>query len=251
MFFIISKILFFLITPIIWVIVLFAIALFVKKPNVRKRFLIIGLFVFLLFTNNYIFTIIAQNWEIEPIKPSKIIEKYEYGIVLGGMSSVNPKSGVIQYASSIDRLLKAIELYKRGTIKKIVITGGSGLLLNPKQKEATDLKETCIMLGIMDTDLILEPNSKNTRETALFTKKLIGIPNSKILLITSGFHMRRSEGCFKKVGFKLDVFATDPIVPSRIDPDDYFLPKTDPLGKWTMLFKEWIGYVSYKLAGYI
>jgi len=250
MFFILSKVLSFLIMPILWIILLFIIALFSKKPTIRKRFLIIGLLVFLLFSNNFLFTKVAEKWEIEPVKASKINEKYEFGVVLGGMSSVNLKTGIVQYSSSIDRLLKAIELYKRGTIKKILITGGSGLLLHQQLKEADFLKQTCIMLGIKDTDLVLESNSKNTRENALFTKKLIGT-ESKILLITSGFHMRRSAGCFKKAGFKLNVFATDPLVPSIPSPDDYFLPKTDPLEKWNILFKEWIGFASYKVAGYI
>ena len=168
MFFILSKILYFIITPIFWVVVLIFLSLFFKKSNLKKRFGIFALLLLLLFSNNFIFTKVSDLWEIQPIKAETVKGKFEYGVVLGGMASVNPKTGVIKYSPSIDRLLKGIELYKNGTIKKVLITGGSGLVISKGQKEALELKSTCIMLGVRWEDLILEADSKNTHENALF-----------------------------------------------------------------------------------
>ena len=63
--------------------------------------------------------------------------------------------------------------------------------------------------------------------------------------------MRRAAGCFKKCGFNFDTFSTDPLEVQFMGIDDYFIPKADPIYKWTIVIKEWIGYISYKLAGYI
>ena len=117
-------------------------------------------------------------------------------------------------------------------------------------KEAIILKDLCLKLGIPKKDLIIEPVSRNTRENAVFTRKMFSNYNQKVILITSAFHMRRAAGCFKKAGFNIDTFGTDPLEIAVFGIDDYFIPKADPINKWTILIKEWIGYISYKLAGY-
>ena len=250
MFFILSKILYFIITPIFWIFVCITLTLFIKKSGLKKRFGIASLLLFFVFCNNFLFTKASNCWEIRPVKAITLTGQYEYGVVLGGMASADPKTGIIRYSSSIDRLLKGIELYKNGTVKKILITGGSGLLYSKGQKEALQLKSTCLMFGVKEDDLILESESKNTHENALFTKRIIGT-QSKIVLITSGFHMRRSIGCFAKEGFSFIPYATDPLAPSILGPDDYFLPKAETLDKWNLLIKEWVGYLAYMIAGYI
>ncbi len=63
--------------------------------------------------------------------------------------------------------------------------------------------------------------------------------------------MRRSMGCFKKEGFKFEVYPVDTYELSYLGPDDYFMPNPAPLEKWGVFIKEWIGYTAYKVAGYI
>ncbi len=89
------------------------------------------------------------------------------------MVSENIFTGKVQFSESIDRLMQAIILYKHDKIKKIVITSGSSILLNQRVKEADILLPFCISLGIPKNDIIIEPNSRNTHENALFTKELI------------------------------------------------------------------------------
>ena len=166
------------------------------------------------------------------------------------MASQNVFTGKTTFNPSIDRLLQGIILYKQGTIKKIVISSGSGLIFGNEIKEAIILKDLCLKLGIPKKDLIIEPVSRNTRENAVFTRKILSNYNQKVILITSAFHMHRAAGCFKKAGFNLDTYSTDPLEIAVFGIDDYFIPKADPINKWTILIKEWIGYISYKLAGY-
>ena len=251
MFFLLSKILYFIITPVFWIVLLLVLALLLKKPNLRKRLLIACLAVSILFTNTYIFNIIVNAWEYPLISLKDSGQIYEYGIVLGGMASENIKTGKIKFSSSIDRLMQAIILYKQGNLKKIIFTGGSGLVFNQESKEAYTLQNICYKLGIPKQDIIIEPYSKNTHENAVNTKKIITEKNVKVLLITSAFHMRRSAACFKHEGYNFDAYPTDSLEEQNLGLDDYFLPKATPLLDWAYIIKELVGFMAYKFAGYI
>lgn len=251
MFFFFSKILYFLINPIVWIVLLLIFALiFRKKARVLKYFLIAALSISIIFSNAALFTFVVKKWEIAPVTPQNFKGHYKYAIVLGGMASVGP-GNKLHVGTSIDRILTAIALYHKGQVEKIVITGGSGTLTGQTRKEAPYIENFCISMGVDEDDIIIEQESRNTYENALFTKQKIGIPTEKTLLITSAFHMRRSIGCFKKQGFVFDVLSADPSGEPKLYIDDYFLPKADPLMKWNFLIKEWFGYFSYKMAGYI
>lgn len=250
MFFILSKLLYFIITPVFWILILLILAFVIKRAKVQKKLLLTGIIVFIFFTNNFIVNIFLINWEVPVISAKTITEKYENGVVLGGMLTVNSKNNKIQFSPSIDRLLQAITLYKQGIIKRIVISGGSGSVFNQDDKEAIFIKNICTQLGIPQNDIIIETDSKNTHENALLTRKIIGTQN-EIILFTSAFHMRRASACFRHEGFKIKCFSTDPLELPFLGPDDYFIPKADPLIKWSLIIKEWVGYISYKIAGYI
>jgi uncharacterized SAM-binding protein YcdF (DUF218 family) len=160
----------------------------------------------------------------------------------------------VQFFRGVDRLIQTIDLYKRGVIKKIIFTGGSGRILKPQMKEGGLLKPYILKMGVAEQDLYIENESNNTRENALFTKELIEKEklNGTFLLITSAFHMRRSIGCFRKVGYNIDYYVTDRYAgPRKWDPDFLFIPNVSTINDWNVILKEWVGYITYKLMGYI
>jgi len=71
-------------------------------------------------------------------------------------------------------------------------------------------------------------------------------------LITSAFHMKRAQACFKKQDVKFDVFSTD-LYTGELEytPFDLFVPNVGAIKTWTILIKEWLGMIAYKVAGYI
>ncbi len=143
MFFILSKVFYFFVTPIFWIFLFMLLALLLKNPKTKKWFLVLGILFLLFFSNGYFFNRVCRRWEL-PIKEAYEIKgKYDYGIVLGGMASINIRTHKMKISESIDRILQAIILYKQGSIKKIVITGGSGMVFNQKDKEAFTLKNYC------------------------------------------------------------------------------------------------------------
>ena len=118
MFFILSKILSFLIDPLFWILILFILSVVLKKSYKQKRYFIAGLAFLLLFSNGLFFNFINEKWEI---KEYSIHEHFDYGVLLGGMISLNSTKENVQFLQNNDRLLNTIELYKTGIIKNIDI----------------------------------------------------------------------------------------------------------------------------------
>ena len=154
----------------------------------------------------------------------------------------------------VDRLLQAVQLYKKGKIKKIVFTGGSGSLTYPEMKEGLYIRNFLLLLGIPKEDFFIESESNNTHENATFTKPVLDkeFPQGKFLLITSAYHMRRSLGCFKKAGIVCTPYSTDRYAGERKMAFDFFLiPNSDAMEVWQAALHEMSGYLIYKAAGYL
>ena len=252
MFFILSKILVFIITPLVWIIMLLFISFFSKKEIRKRTSLKWALGLTLLFTNPFIFDECARIWEIPATKFADL-KTYDYGIVLGGMSVNDESLDRVQFYRGVDRLIQAIDLYKRGYIKKIIFTGGSGRLLHPEMKEGELVKPYMIKMGVAPQDIYIENESQNTRENAVFTKALIDKENlnGSYLMITSAFHMRRGLRCFKKVGISADPYSTDRYAGARkFEFDNLFIPNISSINDWTGFIHEMFGYVTYRMMGY-
>ncbi|MCE3279348.1 MAG: hypothetical protein K0S44_1539 [Bacteroidetes bacterium] len=253
MFFVFSKILAFLITPIVWIVLLLSWGLLTKNEKRKKYLLRLTLILILFFSNNFIFDEMVRCWEL-PATEYKEVKKYQYGIVLGGMSSYDPAMQRAQFYRGVDRLIQTVELYRKGIIKKIIFTGGSGSILHPEQKEGNYINRYLLYMGIPKEDFLIESESQNTRENATLTKKMLDEKNIKgdFLLITSAFHMRRSLGCFRKVGLSVDPYSTDRYSgPRKFEFDHLIIPNISAMYDWTNIIHEIVGYVTYKLSGYL
>jgi uncharacterized SAM-binding protein YcdF (DUF218 family) len=151
-------------------------------------------------------------------------------------------------------MIQALELYHDGKIHKILLTGGSGYINFQEWKESSLIADVLLKSGVKKEDLILENNSRNTYENALFTADILkkGNYGSRYLIITSAFHMRRSLACFKKAGITGDTFSADTRFPAHINTLDKIIkPDAEYLWMWDALIHEWVGMLMYKLAGYI
>lgn len=253
MFFIISKLLSFIITPVVWVAALLIVAIITRNPLRRKKFLIAGFIVFYVFSNDFLLDTSMRMWEVPAIHDEEIKEKYDVGIVLGGMIAYDSELKRPQFKQGSDRLFQAVTLYHKGKIKKLLIDGGSGSLTE-STLEAPVLKTYLLQQGLPDSVIAIEPNSKNTHENALFVKPILDslAPHGKYLLITSGYHMRRSLKCFEKVGIHTMPFSTDRYAgPPKFQFDYAFIPDVGALQGWDALLHEWVGYITYRISGYI
>jgi len=252
MFFLLSKLFTFLLLPITWLFVLLMIALFSRKPLRKKRSLLLFGLAFYVFCNSFLANEFMRVWEIAPVAEDNL-PVYDAGIVLSGMMTYDITLKKYQFMHGVDRLLQAIELYKKGKIRKIVFTGGSGSLTYSYIKEGMLIKNYLLRIGIPPADLFIETESNNTHENATFTKPILDkeFPNGKFLLITSAYHMRRSIACFKKAGIHVTPYSTDRQAGERKFVFDFmFIPNVDALEVWQMAIHEMVGYLIYKMAGY-
>ncbi len=253
MFFILSKILHYILAPLVWIMALLIISIIIKNNSRKRKLRIIAFILLILFTNPFIQDEFMRSWEINAVQISELKENYDYGIVLTGMITYDSKYERINFLRSADRIFQTLDLYKRGIITKIFITGGSGLLFDQENKEAILLKDYLIHIGIPEEDILIESESKNTYENALETAKILKPEenNDTYLLITSAFHMRRAAGCFKKQGFKFDQFVTDRYAGNRkYELHHLIVPKAGALQRWTILVREVSGFIIYKIVGY-
>jgi uncharacterized SAM-binding protein YcdF (DUF218 family) len=255
MFFILSKILHFLIMPLSWITGILLYAIFTRR-NARKPKLVITAFLLLyLFSNSFLFNEAIGLWEVKATDHDSLQHKpYSAVIVLGGLSFWDYHLKRIQFNRSADRILQALDVYEKGIAKTLIISGGSGSLSKPDERESVYIKEYLKILGYHDEEIIIEPNSRNTYENAVETKKLLDSLNLKgpYLLVTSGYHMQRALACFRKQGMTVEPYSADRCAGERkFYPDNLFIPNAGVLTGWDMLLHEWIGYLMYKMAGYV
>lgn len=250
MFFLLSKILSFLIDPFFWIITFLIVSLLHKRKYLRRRFLTFGILFLVLFSNSLIYNFVDDLWSVKFITPK---EEYDYGIVMGGMIDLKSNEDNILFLSNNDRLLNTLNLYSKGIIKKILISGASGSLKS-EIKEADILKKYLIKIGIPDSCVLAESFSKNTYENSIYCEKILTKihPNKVIncLVITSDFHMRRSLACFKKTNLNIDPFVKKSSL-KHFDLEYIIIPQSSTLFSWKVLFHEIVGYYIYKLLNYI
>lgn len=228
----------------------------VKQKGLRWLcgILIIG---FYLQSNTYFVASLAEAWEY-PVRGIDMLGKeYETGIVLSGglVNSCNRTTGYYDLEKGSDRLLAAYFLYKKGVCKKLLLTGtDADRLLDQGRGEVQLGKALLVEWGVPEEDIILEINARNTRENALFTAEILKeapFSTGSNLLITSSYHMRRAKGCFDKAGVAVEPFPADLGISRRcLKVKKTLVPAPDAAADFQRLWREWVGIIMYKLAGY-
>ncbi|WP_018478538.1 YdcF family protein [Pontibacter roseus] len=253
MFFVLSKVLQYLLMPILWIVVLLLLAIFLKSARVRRVYLVSATVLLLLFSNPFLANLTMRAWEYSPV-PVTEVSDYDVAIILTGVTSWNSLApDRIHTHKGADRFLHPLQLYRLGKVEKFLITGGTGTIAMDRRPEAEMLKEILLQAGVPEDDIITETRSMNTRENAIYTAELLQkYPQfERRLLVTSAFHMRRAKACFDKAGVDTHTFPADFYGSEvRYTPDELFIPNADAFRLWHRIIHEIFGYVVYKVVGY-
>ncbi len=212
------------------------------------------IFILVFFSNTVVLKEFIRMWEIPSVE-IEAVENYEFAIVLGGMFDYDNSAKRLSIRRGGDRIWQALNLYHAGKVKKIFISGDNGYITDRGLHEADQLKEVLLSWGIPEKDIWTESISRNTYENAKESVKKLKkhFPHvNEAILITSATHMRRSLACFEKQGFSVFPFSTDQYTGGKraYHWDEYILPSPDTFREWTVMLKEWVGMMAYKLAGY-
>jgi uncharacterized SAM-binding protein YcdF (DUF218 family) len=247
MFFILSKILDFLLQPLCWIFILLGFAYFTRFS---KRLLAINIALLLVMSNGWFVNQCYLAYET----PQNTLKKpYQWCIILGGgmmRSGEGYRTG-----ETADRFVQPLLLYKKGLVKKLLITGGNVNIKSLKiddTQESKKVKEVLIAMGVAEKDIYLEENARNTHENATYTKKMLApILAEEMVLVTSAMHMPRAKACYIKEGLKVVVYPAD--IKKKDTPSgilDLVIPQERNLTKFAELIREMAGFVIYKVVGF-
>ena len=176
-------------------------------------------------------------------------DKVKYVVVLGGGHSADPGIPVTSRLSdpSLKRLLEGIRIYRENPGSKLVLSGRGAFSSIPEARVAHDVAR---FLGVNEGDIILEPNSRDTKDQARLIRSIVG--EDRFVLVTSALHLPRSMALFRKLGM-------DPIPgPAEVPPKQKrgltprsFFPQTEALDRSSRAIHEYLGLIWARLRGQI
>ncbi len=183
----------------------------------------------------------------------KLNQNYQWCIILGG-GMMRAGEGY-RTGETADRFIQPLLLYKKGIVKKLLITGGNvnitGLKID-ETHESKKVKELLIAMGVKPEDILLEESARNTHENAVYTKQMLKLNlNERMVLVTSAMHMPRAKACYEKEGFLIDAYPAD--IKKKDTPSgilDLIIPQERNLSKFAELIREMAGYVIYSMVGF-
>lgn len=223
-------------------------ALFTQDETKRKKRLWIAALMLYLLSNSFLVNEAILLYEDG--NQSTLDSSYEIGIVLGGFSRRDTLLDRTVFFEANDRLMQALWYYKQGRIKKILISSGNASVFNTELKEADAVHQYLIDIGIPDSAIIVENQSRNTFENIKNSKHILDSIGykGKSLIFTSAWHIPRTRLCTEG-NLEVDFYATNHMADPKRDfsPSNLLVPSATALSKFEMLMKELVGYVFYLL----
>ena len=255
--FYLSKILNFFINPLyILFLIMFSIIFTIFFINSKKIVIFFSkLFLILFLFFSYIpFSNFLLNKIEDYIQPSKYPVQQLTGIIVMGGSLNSGLLSKERNETSInggaERLIKALEIYKKNPKILILFSGFSNQLYPEGWSESQSAKKFFFDQGVKIDNLIFEEKSKNTFENVIFSKEFVIKNKGAWGLITTASHMPRSFFLFKKQGIILEPIVVDfQTGTSKMFWINFDISKG--VSNWNTIFHEIIGLVYYKVTNRI
>ncbi|HWO43904.1 MAG TPA: YdcF family protein [Candidatus Eisenbacteria bacterium] len=186
--------------PTPWIVLLLIVLVFWHRSWARKLLFVTVCLILLLHSGpvSYVLRYSLES-QYAPLLDPRAAEPYDAIVVLTG--GITPATGLIPFPSISEsmfrRLDEALRLY-RIRPKPIVVSGDHVDPFTPPMDENRIPRDFLMRWGVPKTDVIAEPNSRDTFESAVEVDKLLKRRGWKrYLLVTSATHMPRSMLAFK------------------------------------------------------
>ena len=173
-------------------------------------------------------------------------------IIIGGTFDTEATNyhGQMALNETGERLIALGDLARRHPSAKIVYSGGGSEFTPDTTPEATLVEHTAGQLGIAPSRLIYERRSLNTFQNALYAKALAAPQRGeRWLVVTSAFHMPRTMGAFRAVGFDAVPYPVDYRTAGSASLLRPFAFVGEGLRRTDVAAKEWIGLFAYYASG--
>ncbi len=228
---------------------LFILLFNLKKPTKKSIFIIIFfLWTFSIgFTSNLLWKLVEFPWE--RIKEDQAPIADAIVVLSNNGRPKSPGKEEIYEWRDPDRVFAGISLLKKRKAPRIFFTGGTTPYRESKT-EGTLYKEYAINQGIHPNAIMITAKVFNTAQEAIEIRKYFNQKNypSKILLITSAFHMQRAKKIFERQGFLVHPFPVDfkTRQDSKWQNPYQWIPNANDLNKSSQAIREIMGRIIYK-----
>lgn len=240
-----------------------AAVLFWRKRNFAKVLLVSALAILFIGGNRYLANSMAKSleWQYDTLNSTQSMDVI---IVLGGATEpgIAPRP-MTEINAAGDRILYAAKLYHDHPNAKVLLSGGDiDFLDHSDSTPAGDMAAIMEMMGVPESALILQDQSQNTYEDALFScEKIKGAGYKNVVLVTSAMHMPRSVKLFEKQGCPVLPAPTDFSITETAWQQTWhptfegflinLMPSYSNMSQITKAMKEYIGMYVYHLRGWL
>ncbi|MBN9001448.1 MAG: YdcF family protein, partial [Rhizobiales bacterium] len=154
--------------------------------------------------------------------------------------------------SAAERVLAMLQLARRFPKARIIYSGGSATLFPPYVAEAPFVERVLEEFGVARDRIVIEGASRTTFENATRVRDLVQPqPGQHWLLVTSAWHMPRSIGVFRTVGFDVEAYPVDWRTRGWRDAFKPFPRLSMGLAQSDTAMHEWAGLIGYWWSGRI
>ncbi len=148
------------------------------------------------------------------------------------------------------RVLEAARVFGLLPSATVISSGGVVQTDDPSVATGETMRRALVALGIPADRLLVETESRNTRDEARIVKRMLQArPPARVVLVTSDLHMRRSLGTFKAVGIDAaPAIARNPL--ADLAPGRRWLPSDRGMWYSGLVAHELIGIGYYAARGW-
>ena len=238
--------------PVFVIFSLLVIALILCFIGSRKKsgILILGLAILLLYglsiapVANYLVYSLEKDYLRAPTPAEK---KIDVIVVLGGgAQDINILNRAFPSESTSARLLQGVEIFNKYGAKYFICAGKGAA----KTSEAEVMAQLALTLGVPKEKIRIDAKSNNTWEHAVELNKMFVNKNIYVGIVTSGYHMKRSEKEFKKYFSNVVPLPASYSYSSQSERNVLkYIPQTATLNATATTLREFIGSIWYEIKG--
>lgn len=214
MFYFVKTLIYLLLPPGFFLILLLILFFILKHIKVAKALLIFIIFIVYLLSIPPVKSSLFWGLEKDFFEQKKIVSsKQEYIVTILGAGS-NNRADTSRFSGlpseAVKRLVYAWRIAQKYKFK-LLLSGGNVYKRDSIIKNEVNLmKEFLEKLGFDSSRIIIEEQSRNTRENAAYSCKILKLNEvKKTILVTSAYHMRRAQKCFQQNGIEVVPFPVD------------------------------------------
>lgn len=237
--------------PICIIFILLVICFFVVLRSSKKKSgaLLLLLAIVLLYgfsiepVSNYL------SWKLEKdcIQARPNPEKTSLDVVIvlgGGVYDIRTLGETFPGRETAVRVAHAVQMFKTYKVKQLVCSGKGSRQVT----EAAVMARMAEDLGVPKEKIRLDEKSDNTYQHALELDKMFSVKNIRIGLVTSAFHMKRSEVEFRKYFKNVTPLPSSYLYSSPAGTAAIrYIPQSVRLFDNTLILREFVGRLWYSV----